>query len=88
MIHCRVHGSFHGRLYAGALYDGVQEVRHLDVKSAELGVIGPDGMEMTAILRDGNFAFLCADAFRQFAARALERRTSLDNGRQDIRGRE
>ncbi|WP_346658115.1 hypothetical protein [Bradyrhizobium sp. 154] len=29
-----VHGSFRGRLYAGAPHDGVQEVRHLDVKSA------------------------------------------------------
>jgi hypothetical protein len=34
VIHCRVHGSFRGRLDAGAPHDGAQEVWHLDVKSA------------------------------------------------------
>lgn len=44
---------------------------------------------MTAILRaTATFALFGADAFCQLAAPALERRTSSDNGQQDVRGLE
>lgn len=99
MIHCRVHGSFRGRLNAGAPHDGLQVGRQLDVKSAVRNARGDDFEIANTFVPAGTLvpskADLCwfktgfgPDAFGQLAATALERRASPDNGEQDVRGLE